>query len=46
MGQSEMKRYKELWMADFVSEPKWDYTQGLMALAMLQLADSTLEGSA
>jgi len=41
MGQSEMKRHKELWMADFVSEPKWDYTQGLMALAMLQLADST-----
>jgi unsaturated rhamnogalacturonyl hydrolase len=41
MGESEMKRHKELWMADFVSAPKWDYTQGLMALAMLQLADST-----
>lgn len=41
MGESEMKRNHELWMADFVSKPKWDYTQGLIALAMLQLADSS-----
>ena len=41
MAESEMMRHKELWMADFVKQPKWDYTQGLMALAMLQVADSS-----
>lgn len=41
MAESEMKRNHELWMTDFVSKPKWDYTQGLMALAMQQLADSS-----
>jgi unsaturated rhamnogalacturonyl hydrolase len=38
---SEMKHNPELWMADFVKTPKWDYTQGLMANAILQLYNET-----
>ena len=30
MAESEMIRNPSLWMADFVKEKKWNYTQGLM----------------
>lgn len=33
---SQMERYPELWLTDNVKAPKWDYTQALMAKAMLQ----------
>jgi len=36
-----MKHNPELWMADFVKTPKWDYTQGLVAKAMMQVYDKT-----
>lgn len=36
IAQSEMKHNPELWMADFLAKPKWDYTQGLVAKAMLE----------
>lgn len=36
IAQSEMMHNPELWMADFLSKPKWDYTQGLIAQAMLE----------
>ncbi len=36
IAQSEMKHNPELWMADFLTKPKWDYTQGLVAKAMLE----------
>lgn len=41
IADSEMKHNPELWMADFVKTPKWDYTQGLMANAILQLYNET-----
>ena len=33
---SQMEHYPELWRTDNVKEPKWDYTQALVAKAMLQ----------
>lgn len=36
LAKSEMQHNPELWMADFVKKPKWDYTQGLMAKAILE----------
>jgi len=41
IADSEMKHNPELWMADFVKKPKWDYTQGLVAKAMIQVFDKT-----
>lgn len=41
MAESEMIRNPSLWMADFVTEKKWNYTQGLMGLAFLRLYDAT-----
>ncbi len=41
VAQSEMKRNPELWMADFVKKPKWEYTHGLMARAYLELYKAT-----
>ncbi|MBP1676931.1 MAG: putative rhamnogalacturonyl hydrolase [Bacteroidetes bacterium] len=41
IADSEMKHNPELWMADFVKTPKWDYTQGLVANAMLQVFNAT-----
>jgi len=35
IADSEIKHNPELWMADFVKTPKWDYTQGLIAKAMM-----------
>lgn len=46
IAKSEMTHNPSLWMADFVTTPKWDYTQGLIAKAMLQVyletEDSTI----
>ncbi len=36
IAQSEIQHNPELWMADFLTKPKWDYTQGLIAKAMLE----------
>lgn len=36
IARSEMAHNPELWMADFLTKPKWDYTQGLIAQAMLE----------
>lgn len=41
IAQSEMQHNPELWMADFLKAPKWDYTQGLIAKAMLELYQVT-----
>jgi len=40
MAESEMIRNPSLWMADFVTEKKWNYTQGLMGLAFLRLYET------
>ncbi len=37
MAESEMVRNPSLWMVDFVTEKKWNYTQGLMGLAFMRL---------
>lgn len=37
VADSEMHRNPELWRTDFVTRPKWDYTQGLIAKAITQL---------
>lgn len=41
IADSEMKHNPELWMADFVKIPKWDYTQGLVAKAMIDVYNKT-----
>ncbi len=41
IADSEMKHNPQLWMADFVKQPKWDYTQGLIANAMMQVYEKT-----
>lgn len=41
VADSEMKHNPQLWMADFVKVPKWDYTQGLVAKAMMELYKKT-----
>lgn len=43
MAESEMIRNPSLWMADFVTEKKWNYTQGLMGLAFMRLNKVTGE---
>lgn len=37
MAISEMKRNPEVWTVDFVKTPKWNYTQGLISYAFLEL---------
>mgnify|MGYP002623910440 CR=1 FL=1 len=37
VAESEMVHNPELWMADGVKKPKWDYTQTLVARAMLDV---------
>ncbi len=37
LAVSQMKHNPELWQSDFVKKPKWDYTQGIIADAMLQV---------
>ncbi|MDO9152787.1 MAG: glycoside hydrolase family 88 protein [Paludibacter sp.] len=41
IADSEMKHHPELWMADFVKAPKWDYTQGLIAKSMMEIYSAT-----
>ena len=41
MAESEMVRNPSLWMVDFVTEKKWNYTQGLEGLAFLRLSEVT-----
>ncbi|MDR1679202.1 MAG: glycoside hydrolase family 88 protein [Prevotellaceae bacterium] len=41
IADSEIKHRPELWQADFVKKPKWDYTQGLVAKSMLMLFAQT-----
>jgi unsaturated rhamnogalacturonyl hydrolase len=43
MAESEMIRNPSLWMTDFVTEKKWNYTQGLMGLAFIRLSEATGE---
>ncbi|MDR1756441.1 MAG: glycoside hydrolase family 88 protein [Culturomica sp.] len=40
MAESEIKRNPELWQVDFLKKPKWDYTQGLMAQALMATAET------
>ncbi|HUW92082.1 MAG TPA: glycoside hydrolase family 88 protein [Bacteroidales bacterium] len=41
MAESEMVRNPSLWMVDFVTEKKWNYTQGLEGLAFIRLSEVT-----
>lgn len=41
MSDSEMKRNPEPWMIDFRETPKWEYTQGLVLKAILQVWQKT-----
>ena len=41
MAKSEMVRNPSIWMVDFVTEKKWNYTQGLMGLASMRLNEVT-----
>lgn len=41
IGRSEMQHNEHLWQADFLKKPKWDYTQGLVAKALLELYKNT-----
>lgn len=43
MADSEMTRNPEPWMIDFRETPKWEYTQGLVLKAMLQVWQATGE---
>ena len=36
LADSQIAHNPELWQSDFTVKPKWDYTQGLIAEAMLQ----------
>lgn len=45
IANSEMKHNPELWQADFVKEPKWDYTQGLIANAMTRIFLATKDST-
>ncbi|MCU0377894.1 MAG: glycoside hydrolase family 88 protein [Bacteroidales bacterium] len=40
MAESELIRNPWLWMADFVTEKKWNYTQGLMGMAMIRVSQA------
>lgn len=37
MADSEMKQFPEPWTVDFNTKPTWNYTQGLIAHAMIKL---------
>ena len=37
MADSEMKHFPEPWTVDFNPKPTWNYTQGLIALSMIQV---------
>lgn len=41
LAASQMAHNPELWQSDFVKKPKWDYTQGIIANAMLQVYKET-----
>jgi len=41
MALSEMKRNPQAWMIDFGRAPQWNYTQGLVSLAFLNLWEET-----
>ena len=41
VANSEMIHRPKLWQADFVARPKWDYTQGLVAMSFLKLYAET-----
>jgi unsaturated rhamnogalacturonyl hydrolase len=41
MANSEMKRNPEAWTIDFVKTPRWNYTQGLVSLSLLELWQHT-----
>jgi unsaturated rhamnogalacturonyl hydrolase len=41
MADSEIQRNPELWKVDFVKTPKWDYTQGLIALSMTSVSEAS-----
>lgn len=41
MTDSEIKRCPEAWMLDFSEAPKWNYTQGLELLAIMQVWQKT-----
>lgn len=44
MAASEMQRNPEPWMIDFRATPKWEYTQGLVLKAILQVGQATGDG--
>lgn len=41
MADSVMKRNPEPWMIDFQETPRWEYTQGLVLKAILQVGQAT-----
>lgn len=41
LAHSQMVHNPELWQSDFVKKPKWDYTQAIIANAMLQVYKAT-----
>lgn len=41
IAYSEMTHNPELWMSDYQTKPKWEYTQTLMARAFLELYQQT-----
>ena len=45
IAKSEMTRNAHLWQADFQKKPKWDYTQGLVAQAILATYQVTSDTS-
>lgn len=45
IAQSEIAHNPELWQADFVKQPKWDYTQGLIANSMTRLFIATKDST-
>ncbi len=41
MAHSQIAHNPELWQSDYVKKPKWDYTQGIIANAMLKVYEQT-----
>lgn len=41
MADADIKRNPEAWRIDFVTKPKWNYTNGLMCSALFQLWERT-----
>ena len=39
MAESEMIRNPQAWQLDFVKEPKWNYTHGLVLQSMMDVYD-------